>query len=122
MLADAFGTMIGALTGNLHGDQLYPSAAGVGRRRAHRPRQCGGVTGFFVVAMFCAPLVAPSPGIRYGARADPGWRAHVRRGRWRTLGRLRRGVSRFPNPGRHPLLTFSIATGLSPRHALLHLY
>jgi hypothetical protein len=36
--------------------------------------------------------------IRYGTRADPGWRAHVRRGRPRPLGRLQRSVSRFPKP------------------------
>src|SRR6202043_1311594 len=61
LLADAFGTIFGALTGTSTVTSYIESAAGVA---AGARTGLGNVViaGFFVVAMFCAPLVAAIPG------------------------------------------------------------
>ncbi len=61
LLADAIGTMIGALTGTSTVTSYIESAAGVSAGA------CTGlgnlvIAAFFLVAMFCAPLVAAIPG------------------------------------------------------------
>jgi len=61
LLADAFGTMVGALTGTSTVTSYIESAAGV----ATGARTGLGnlvIAAFFLVAMFCAPLVAAIPG------------------------------------------------------------
>lgn len=60
MLADAFGTIVGALTGTSTVTSYIESAAGVvaGARTGLGNLV---IAGLFVVAMFCAPLVAAIP-------------------------------------------------------------
>jgi AGZA family xanthine/uracil permease-like MFS transporter len=60
LLADAFGTMVGALTGTSTVTSYIESAAGVA---AGARTGLGNVliAGLFVVAIFCAPLVAAVP-------------------------------------------------------------
>jgi adenine/guanine/hypoxanthine permease len=60
LLADAFGTMIGALTGTSTVTSYIESAAGVA---AGARTGLGNIViaAFFVIAMFCAPLVAAIP-------------------------------------------------------------
>src|SRR6202790_3494582 len=61
LLADAFGTMFGALSGTSTVTSYIESAAGVA---AGARTGLGNlvIAGMFVVAMFCAPLVAAIPG------------------------------------------------------------
>ena len=61
LLADAFGTMVGALTGTSTVTSYIESAAGVA---AGARTGLGNlvIAAFFLVAMFCAPLVAAIPG------------------------------------------------------------
>jgi len=61
LLADAIGTMIGALTGTSTVTSYIESAAGVS---AGARTGLGNllIAAFFLVAMFCAPLVAAIPG------------------------------------------------------------
>ena len=105
---------------DLHGDQLYRKRRWSSRRCAHGPRQCGD-RGVLRGRDVLRSAGRGDSRIRYGTRADPGWRAHVRRGCPRPLGRLQRSVSRIPNPGRHPA-HLQHCHGTQPWHALLHLY
>jgi AGZA family xanthine/uracil permease-like MFS transporter len=61
LLADAFGTMFGALTGTSTVTSYIESAAGVA---AGARTGLGNlvIAAFFLIAMFCAPLVAAIPG------------------------------------------------------------
>lgn len=60
LLADAFGTMVGAVTGTSTVTSYIESAAGVA---AGARTGLGNlvIAGFFLIAMFCAPLVAAIP-------------------------------------------------------------
>ena len=111
LLADAFGTMIGALTGTSTVTSYIESAAGVA---AGARTGLGNVViaGFFVVAMFCAPLVAAIPAyatapalILVGALMC----GAVARVRWDDFSEA---FPAFLTLVATPL-TFSIATGLS---------
>lgn len=111
LLADAFGTMFGALTGTSTVTSYIESAAGVA---AGARTGLGNlvIAAFFLLAMFCAPLVAAIPGyatspalILVGALMC----GSVARVKWEDF------TEAFPafltllaTP-----LTFSIATGLS---------
>jgi AGZA family xanthine/uracil permease-like MFS transporter len=61
LLADAFGTMFGALTGTSTVTSYIESAAGVAAG-ARTGLGNLAIAGFFLIAMFCAPLVAAIPG------------------------------------------------------------
>jgi adenine/guanine/hypoxanthine permease len=111
LLADAFGTMVGALTGTSTVTSYIESAAGVA---AGARTGLGNViiAGFFLVAMFCAPLVAAIPSyatapalILVGALMC----GAVARVRWDDFSEAFPAfITLVATP-----LTFSIATGLS---------
>jgi adenine/guanine/hypoxanthine permease len=111
LLADAFGTMIGALAGTSTVTSYIESAAGVA---AGARTGLGNIViaGFFVVAMFCAPLVAAIPAyatapalILVGALMC----GAVARVRWDEFSEAFPAfLTLLATP-----LTFSIATGLS---------
>jgi len=100
LLADAFGTITGALSGTSTVTSYIESAAGVA---------AGGRTGLgnvliavlFVGAMFCAPLVAAVPGYATAPALIFGRRTAVRFHRAREMGRLHRSISRVPDRRRH---------------------
>ena len=111
LLADAFGTMAGALTGTSTVTSYIESAAGVA---AGARTGLGNVliAGLFLAAMFCAPLVAAVPGyatapalILVGALMCGG----VARVKWDDF---TEAFPAFMTVIATPL-TFSIATGLS---------
>jgi AGZA family xanthine/uracil permease-like MFS transporter len=111
LLADAFGTMAGALTGTSTVTSYIESAAGVA---AGARTGLGNVliAGLFLAAMFCAPLVAAVPGyatapalILVGALMSGG----VARVKWDDF---TEAFPAFMTVIATPL-TFSIATGLS---------
>ena len=111
LLADAIGTMIGALTGTSTVTSYIESAAGVS---AGARTGLGNlvIAAFFLVTMFCAPLVAAIPGyatapalILVGALMC----AAVARVHWDDLSEAFPAfLTLIATP-----LTFSIATGLS---------
>jgi AGZA family xanthine/uracil permease-like MFS transporter len=111
LLADAFGTMIGALTGTSTVTSYIESAAGVA---AGARTGLGNIViaGCFLIAMFCAPLVAAIPSyatapalILVGALMC----GAVARVRWDDFSEA---VPAFLTLVATPL-TFSICTGLS---------
>ena len=111
LLADAFGTMFGALTGTSTVTSYIESAAGVA---AGARTGLGNlvIAAFFLIAMFCAPLVAAIPGyatapalILVGALMC----GSVARVRWDDFSEA---FPAFLTLVATPL-TFSIATGLS---------
>ena len=111
LLADAFGTMFGALAGTSTVTSYIESAAGVA---AGARTGLGNlvIAAFFLIAMFCAPLVAAIPGyatapalILVGALMC----SSVARVRWDDFSEA---FPAFLTLVATPL-TFSIATGLS---------
>jgi len=111
LLADAFGTMVGAVTGTSTVTSYIESAAGVA---AGARTGLGNlvIAGFFLIAMFCAPLVAAIPSyatapalILVGALMC----GAVARVRWDDFSEA---FPAFLTLVATPL-TFSIATGLS---------
>ena len=111
LLADAFGTLVGALTGTSTVTSYIESAAGVA---AGARTGLGNlvIAGLFIVAMFCAPLVAAIPSyatapalILVGALMC----SSIAKVRWDDFSE---GFPAFLTLVATPL-TFSIATGLS---------
>ena len=118
LLADAIGTIVGALRRHVHGDELRRERGGRCRRRANRPRQCGDcgvIRGRDVLraaggrdsVLRTAPALILVGALMCGAVARVKWDDFTD------------AVPAFLTLIATPL-TFSIATGLEPGNAFLH--